>query len=195
MSAGIGRRCRPIPSRTASRLAAAVLALPLLAGVTPPVTAAIPAATASPGSVSDRAPVAGRAPISVGGLTYRDGAGTRNWGLRKHSAWSTRVIKQRYRVATVGGYRASSGDHGQHLAADFMVYSKAAKGYKAARFARKHRRQLNVTYVIWNQRIWSVERAREGWRLMADAGSPTANHKDHVHVSFRSSPNNVTYRR
>ena len=194
MSAGIGRRCRPIPSRTAHRLAAAVLAFPLIAMATPPATAALPAAS-STGPVTERAPIANRGPISVGGLTYKDGAGTRGWGLRKHSAWSARVVKQRYGIATVGGYRASSGDHGQHVAADFMVHSNAAKGYKTARFARKHRRQLNVTYVIWNQRIWSVERAREGWRHMADAGSATANHRDHVHVSFRSSPNNFTFRR
>jgi hypothetical protein len=29
---------------------------------------------------------------------------------------------------------------------------------------------------------------------MADAGSATANHKDHVHVSFRETPDDDTYR-
>jgi len=76
-----------------------------------------------------------------------------------------------------------------------MVYNNSRKGRQIAEFAKKHRKELNVTYVIWNQRIWSVERAREGWRRMADRGSRTANHKDHVHISFRKTPNNYTYRR
>jgi hypothetical protein len=95
----------------------------------------------------------------------------------------------------VGGYRSSSGDHGERLAADFMVYKKATKGDRIARFAKKHHRQLNVTYVIWYQRIWSVDRARAGWRRMEDRGSLTANHRDHVHVSFRRAPRDYTHRR
>lgn len=132
--------------------------------------------------------------VAVGGLRYAAGAGTRTWGLRPHAAWSTRVIKSRHRVRTVSGYRpSSSSDHGSRLAADFMV--RHAKGDRIARFSRRHHRQLNVSYVIWDQRIWSVERAREGWRRMADAGSATANHRDHVHVSYWRAPRNDTFRR
>jgi hypothetical protein len=40
-----------------------------------------------------------------------------------------------------------------------------------------------VSYVIYSQRIWSVDRAGEGWRYMSDRGSSTANHYDHVHVT------------
>jgi hypothetical protein len=92
------------------------------------------------------------------------------------------------------GYRSSGkSDHDKRLAADFMVGSKTTKGHRVARFAKKHHRQLNVTYVIWYQRIWSVERADEGWRPMPDQGSPTANHKDHVHISYRATHKNHTY--
>ncbi len=132
--------------------------------------------------------------IPVGGLTYAHGAGTETWGMRTHAAWSSRVVKHRYAVGTVYGYRVSTGDHGKGLAADLMVYSNTTKGYQIAEFAKKHYKQLNITYIIWNQRIWSVARASEGWRLMADRGSPTANHKDHVHISFRETPNDYTYR-
>ncbi len=45
-------------------------------------------------------------------------------------------------------------------------------------------RQLKIKYVIWDQRIWNIERDREGWRFMASRGSDTANHKDHVHVTL-----------
>jgi len=115
--------------------------------------------------------------------------------MRSHAAWSARVVKHRYAVDTVSGYRSSSGDHGEGLAADFMVSSNATKGDKVARFAKKPYGQLNVTYVIWYQRIWSVDRASDGWRPMTDLGNVTANHKDHGHISFRPAPNNSTYRR
>lgn len=44
--------------------------------------------------------------------------------------------------------------------------------------------RLGVMYVIWNQRIWSLYYPELGWRKMADRGSYTANHKDHVHISL-----------
>ncbi len=133
--------------------------------------------------------------IPVDELTYSSGAGRKTWGLRKHAAWSARVVKRGFPAVTVGGYRSSSGDHGKRLAADFMVYKNDTRGDKIARSAKRHRRQLNVTYIIWYQRIWSVDRAREGWRRMEDQGSLTANHKDHVHVSFRREPTDYTYQR
>ncbi|MCV7097646.1 hypothetical protein H7H99_21600, partial [Mycobacterium kubicae] len=39
---------------------------------------------------------------------------------------------------------------------------------------------LGVTYVIWQQRY----NDGNGWSTMENRGSPTANHMDHVHVSF-----------
>jgi hypothetical protein len=39
-----------------------------------------------------------------------------------------------------------------------------------------------VYYVIWRQRINTLD--GRGWRVMADRGSLTQNHFDHVHVSF-----------
>ncbi|MCE1174625.1 MAG: hypothetical protein LWW77_08470 [Propionibacteriales bacterium] len=44
--------------------------------------------------------------------------------------------------------------------------------------------RLGIMYVIWNQHIWSVYYPELGWRLMEDRGGPTANHKDHVHISL-----------
>lgn len=44
--------------------------------------------------------------------------------------------------------------------------------------------RLGVMYIIWNQRIWSTYYPELGWRKMADRGSATQNHKDHVHISL-----------
>ncbi|WP_425295888.1 hypothetical protein [Nocardia abscessus] len=40
-----------------------------------------------------------------------------------------------------------------------------------------------MTYVIWRQRY----NDGNGWSYLEDRGSPTANHYDHVHVSFEKS--------
>jgi hypothetical protein len=57
------------------------------------------------------------------------------------------------------------------------------EGYQVAEFVRKYYQELGVNYIIYSQRIWSVERSSEGWRAMSDRGSTTANHYDHVHVT------------
>ena len=44
--------------------------------------------------------------------------------------------------------------------------------------------RLGVMYVIWNQQIWSLYYRELGWRKMANRGSVTANHKNHVHISL-----------
>ena len=56
-------------------------------------------------------------------------------------------------------------------------------GDAIANYVRAHASSFGVSEVIWEQHIWSVQRSSEGWRLMEDRGSTTANHYDHVHVS------------
>ena len=52
-----------------------------------------------------------------------------------------------------------------------------------AEFVRANASSLGVSYIIYSQKIWSVDRAGEGWRYMSSRGSATADHYDHVHVS------------
>ena len=40
---------------------------------------------------------------------------------------------------------------------------------------------LKIKYLIWRQQSWSPQRPY--WRPMADRGSDTDNHFDHVHIS------------
>ena len=58
-------------------------------------------------------------------------------------------------------------------------------GGNVAAWARANAKSLGITYVIWNQRIWSVGRSSEGWRAMANRGGDSANHKDHVHINVK----------
>jgi hypothetical protein len=91
-----------------------------------------------------------------------------------------------FNVGTVGGYRAGAADHGDGLALDFMV--DRATGERLAEYAQANAQRLGIRYIIWWQRIWNIEKAGEGWREMADRGSITQNHKDHVHISLQGTP-------
>ena len=85
-------------------------------------------------------------------------------------------------IKVVGGYRqASSGEHPLGRALDLMIpnYKSAsgrALGTRLAEWARANARDMNINYVVWRQRIWNIQRDREGWRFMADRGGDSANH-------------------
>ena len=84
-------------------------------------------------------------------------------------------------ITTYGGW----DDHGEHSsgrALDIMT-SDVELGTAIADFLQAHASELHLYDIIWRQRIWTPERASEGWRYMSDRGSDTANHYDHVHVS------------
>lgn len=84
-------------------------------------------------------------------------------------------------IRVYGTLRGGGGDHGSGRAVDIMV--SGARGQQVADFVRANAGVLGVSYAIYAQRIWSVERGGEGWRGMSNRGSATANHFDHVHVS------------
>ncbi len=97
-------------------------------------------------------------------------------------------------IRTVGGHRRSAGDHGRGLAVDFMTVN-TAQGDRLAAQARANASRYGIQYVMWNHRIWSAGRADEGWRWVPDRGDRTANHMDHVHVSFSATPGNAVLTR
>ena len=83
-------------------------------------------------------------------------------------------------ITTYGTFRGD-GEHAEGLAVDIMV--SGDRGWQVAEFVRAHYSELGVNYIMYSQRIWSVERSSEGWRYVEDRGSTTANHYDHVHVT------------
>lgn len=78
-----------------------------------------------------------------------------------------------------------SSDHPIGLALDFMVYTDKAKGDSINAYVLANAARLGVKYSIWQQHIWNIGGSNHD---MANRGSNTANHKDHVHVSFKSTP-------
>lgn len=110
-------------------------------------------------------------------------------GVKPHVAQVGHHIEGKFGVTDIGGAtgRAGSGEHPLGLALDFMV--DTAKGNAIADYVLANRKAFGVTYVIWRQRY----NDGSGFTPMEDRGSPTANHMDHVHVSFQANATvNVT---
>jgi uncharacterized protein YgiM (DUF1202 family) len=95
-------------------------------------------------------------------------------------------------LTSIYGWRASSAyssDHPNGRAADFMIPSyklNKALGDAVAAYVIANGQRLHVTYLIWQQRSYTLTRGT--WKAMEDRGGDTANHMDHVHVSFEPSP-------
>jgi hypothetical protein len=102
-------------------------------------------------------------------------------GLTSNAVAAYRAVCNAFPSLTSYGGREPRGEHFDGRAIDFMTSSSL--GNAIAEYLRANAGTLNVRNIIWAQRIWSSERASEGWRPMSDRGSATANHYDHVHVS------------
>jgi len=89
------------------------------------------------------------------------------------------AVQTTFGLTSIGGYRPSADEHGTGQAIDFMITSPA-QGDAIAAYVQQHTAQYNVKYLIWSQRYWP---AGGPWKMMADRGSVTANHYDHVHVT------------
>lgn len=95
------------------------------------------------------------------------------------------------KITTIYGWRASSAyssDHPNGRAVDFMIpnyKTNKALGDSLAAYVIENGKRLHVTYVIWRQRIYTMSSGK--WKAMADRGSDTQNHMNHVHVSFEPS--------
>jgi len=102
-------------------------------------------------------------------------------GLQQDTVKVHRAVCAAFPSITRYGGVAGRGEHGTGQALDIMV-SDPALGDQIAAFLQKHRAELGIEYLIWQQRIWRPATS-DSWRLMSDRGSPTANHMDHVHVT------------
>ena len=149
-----------------------------------PATTA-PAAAAAPAAAPAAAAPAAAAATAVVAVSA-DLTGKPTPTSTAYSAWAAHVrpvvaeVTSTFGVSTVLTRPGHSPT--QQLAADFMVYADSAKGNAVAQYVIDNAERFNVEYVIWQQRIFII--GGSGWRAMEDRGSVTANHYDHVHVSF-----------
>lgn len=111
-------------------------------------------------------------------------------GLKPATVNIGRYVKANYeQITTIGGHRRDTpNDHPSGRAIDIMIPDyKSTEGRdlgdRMAADLRSRATQLGIQYIIWDGHIWNVARDGEGWRHMADRGSDSANHYDHLHVN------------
>ncbi len=100
--------------------------------------------------------------------------------VKPHVRSAAELLGCRYGEPELHGIAGRGGpsDHPRGLAIDFMV--DRATGDALAECAMKNKEALGIAYAIWRQRM----NDGSGWENMEDRGGATANHLDHVHISF-----------
>jgi len=83
-------------------------------------------------------------------------------------------------ITAYGGTRGDGSEHASGKALDIMT--SGARGAEIAAWLQANCSKLGIVEIIYQQKIWTTQRASEGWRAMPDRGSATANHYDHIHV-------------
>lgn len=118
-------------------------------------------------------PAIGTAPCATGSAVEA--------GLQPDTIAVHRAVCALFPEVSAYGGRAGRGEHATGRALDIMISSD--RGNDIAAYLQQNWRELGVSQLIWRQRIWTVQRAGDGWRSMSDRGGATANHFDHVHVT------------
>ena len=119
----------------------------------------------------------------------RAAANPANQGLQPKVAEYKEEVADKFGVTNFSLYRpGSNDDHGKGLAVDFVVNDNTERGDQIANYATSDMESNDINYVIWKQRFYANYDSYYGpantWNLMPDRGGDTANHYDHVHVSF-----------
>ena len=98
-------------------------------------------------------------------------------------------IAAKFGITNIGGYREGDPeDHGKGLAVDVMVPTSSELGDQVAQYAIDNMDRAGISYVIWKQQFYmpvdNIYGPANTWNQMPDRGGDTANHNDHVHISF-----------
>ena len=115
-------------------------------------------------------------------------------GLTPHTKKMKVALAKKFGITSFSLFREGDDDgtghgHNSGMAVDFMVPVNSAQGDQLAEYLTKHMDELGVYYIIWKQRFYMPQQNIYGpantWNLMPNRGGVTANHYDHVHVSFK----------
>ena len=115
-------------------------------------------------------------------------------GLTPHTKKMKVALAKKFGIKSFSLFRAGDDDgtghgHNSGMAVDFMVPVSSAQGDQLAEYLTKHMDELGVYYIIWKQKYYMAQNNIYGpantWNIMPDRGGVTANHYDHVHVSFK----------
>ena len=172
---------------------------PETASVSAPEAPATPEAPAAPQSapVAEEAPAAQPAAETTATPEVQPVASTPTSGntiptdphLKSQAEAFRQEIAAKFGITNIGGYRAGDpDDHGKGLAVDVMVPTSSQLGDQVAQYAIDNMDRAGISYVIWKQQFYmpvdNIYGPANTWNQMPDRGGDTANHYDHVHISF-----------
>ena len=172
---------------------------PETASVSAPEAPATPEAPAAPQSapVAEEAPAQPAAVETAAAPEVQPVASTPTTGnaiptdpnLQPQAEAFRQEIAAKFGITNIGGYREGDpDDHGKGLAVDVMVPTSSQLGDQVAQYAIDNMDRAGISYVIWKQQFYMPVNNMYGpantWNQMPDRGGDTANHYDHVHISF-----------
>ena len=161
--------------------------------------AAAPEAPAAPQSapVAEEAPAAQPAAETTAAPEVQPVASTPTTGnaiptdpnLQPQAEAFRQEIAAKFGITNIGGYREGDlEDHGKGLAVDVMVPTNSELGDQVAQYAIDNMDRAGISYIIWKQQFYmpvnNIYGPANTWNQMPDRGGDTANHNDHVHISF-----------
>lgn len=161
--------------------------------------AAAPEAPAAPQSapVAEEAPAAQPAAETTAAPEVQPVASTPTSGntiptdpnLQPQAEAFRQEIAAKFGITNIGGYREGDPeDHGKGLAVDVMVPTNSELGDQVAQYAIDNMDRAGISYIIWKQQFYmpvnNIYGPANTWNQMPDRGGDTANHNDHVHISF-----------
>ena len=164
-----------------------------------PEAPATPEAPAAPQSAPQSAPVAEEAPAAetTAAPEVQPVASTPTSGntiptdpnLQPQAEAFRQEIAAKFGITNIGGYREGDPeDHGKGLAVDVMVPTNSELGDQVAQYAIDNMDRAGISYIIWKQQFYmpvnNIYGPANTWNQMPDRGGDTANHNDHVHISF-----------
>ena len=164
-----------------------------------PEVPATPEAPAAPQSapVAEEAPAAQPAAETTAAPEVQPVASTPTTGnaiptdpnLQPQAEAFRQEIAAKFGITNIGGYREGDPeDHGKGLAVDVMVPTNSELGDQVAQYAIDNMDRAGISYVIWKQQFYmpvdNIYGPANTWNQMPDRGGDTANHYDHVHISF-----------
>ena len=172
---------------------------PETASVSAPEAPATPEAPAAPQSapVAEEAPAQPAAVETAAAPEVQPVASTPTTGnaiptdpnLQPQAEAFRQEIAAKFGITNIGGYRAGDpDDHGKGLAVDVMVPTSSQLGDQVAQYAIDNMDRAGISYIIWKQQFYmpvnNIYGPANTWNQMPDRGGDTANHNDHVHISF-----------
>ena len=164
-----------------------------------PEAPATPEAPAAPQSapVAEEAPAAQPAAETTAAPEVQPVASTPTTGnaiptdpnLQPQAEAFRQEIAAKFGITNIGGYREGDPeDHGKGLAVDVMVPTNSELGDQVAQYAIDNMDRAGISYIIWKQQFYmpvnNIYGPANTWNQMPDRGDDTANHNDHVHISF-----------